>query len=368
MTKSGRRKSARSTHGRLPSPGRPPVGRREDRMAFWAAIARGLYPIAAVAHARVSWVGGRGGFAKLGACHQRTCRHPLGCPPGVTSRSRSVNSWRCSAHRTTACASVRDTSGARPRRCHESYVAMRRREAGRSTTPRARRSGTRTVPRSAPRSRGGASSASSVCTGSRLRGDRDTKWHAHVRAHGRLEGTSARSASASALGACVESGTDRPSACGRHPHAPTIRISPEAIYQALYIQSRGELRQELTACLRTGRALRVPAARTRATGKRFVTPELMISERPAEIADRAVPGHWEGDLILGLDSSAIGTLVERTTRCTMLLRLPRMAARAEGARTTAIKNGPPLAGHGETAVRSPFRASCGRCRRSCAAR
>ena len=74
------------------------------------------------------------------------------------------------------------------------------------------------------------------------------------------------------------------------------------------------LRRELVACLRTGRALRVPRARTRDRGKKFVTPEIMISERPAEADDRAVPGHWEGDLILGLGSSAIGTLVERTTR------------------------------------------------------
>ena len=86
------------------------------------------------------------------------------------------------------------------------------------------------------------------------------------------------------------------------PDDPTMRISHETIYQALYIQGRGALRQELTACLRTGRALRVPRARTRATGKGFVTPELMISERPAEADDRAIPGHWEGDLILGLGS------------------------------------------------------------------
>lgn len=87
-------------------------------------------------------------------------------------------------------------------------------------------------------------------------------------------------------------------------------ISHEAIYQALYIQGRGALQRELTACLRTGRALRVPRARTRRRGKKFVTEEVMISQRPAETEDRAVPGHWEGDLILGLDSSAIGTLVE----------------------------------------------------------
>jgi IS30 family transposase len=91
-----------------------------------------------------------------------------------------------------------------------------------------------------------------------------------------------------------------------------MRIAPRAgaIYQALYVQGRGALRRELTACLRTGRALRVPRARSRGRGKHFVTPELLISQRPAAATDRAVPGHWEGDLILGLGSSAIGTLVE----------------------------------------------------------
>ena len=103
-----------------------------------------------------------------------------------------------------------------------------------------------------------------------------------------------------------------------------MRISHEAIYRALYVQGRDGLKQELTACLRTGRALRVPQGRTRGRGKKFVTPEIIISQRPAEVNDRAVPGHWEGALILGLDSSAIGTLVERTTRFTMLLHLPRM--------------------------------------------
>jgi len=132
------------------------------------------------------------------------------------------------------------------------------------------------------------------------------------------------------------------------PHDETMRISHEAIYQSLYVQGRGALRRELTACLRTGRALRVPRARSRGRGKSFIAPEIMISERPAEAADRAVPGHWEVDLILGLDSSAIGTLVERTTRFTMLLHLPRMAKHGLGA---SAKNGPPLAGHGAEAVR-----------------
>jgi IS30 family transposase len=128
----------------------------------------------------------------------------------------------------------------------------------------------------------------------------------------------------------------------------TMRISHEAIYQALYVQGRGALRRELTACLRTGRALRVPRARTRGRGKSFVTPEILIGQRPAEAEDRALPGHWEGDLILGLRSSAIGTLVERTTRFTMLLHLPPMEGHGAAPRE---KNGPALAGHGAEAVR-----------------
>jgi IS30 family transposase len=127
-----------------------------------------------------------------------------------------------------------------------------------------------------------------------------------------------------------------------------MRISHEAIYQALYVQGRGALRHELTACLRTGRTLRTPRGRVGLRGKSFVSPEIMIGQRPAEADDRTVPGHWEGDLILGLGSSAIGTLVERTTRFTMLLRLPRMEGHGDGPRK---KNGPALAGHGADAVR-----------------
>jgi IS30 family transposase len=108
------------------------------------------------------------------------------------------------------------------------------------------------------------------------------------------------------------------------PDDESMRISHEAIYQALYVQGRGALRRELTACLRSGRALRVPRARVRGRDKSFVTEQIMISERPAEAEDRAIPGHWEGDLILGADRTAIGTLVERSTRFTMLLHLPPM--------------------------------------------
>jgi IS30 family transposase len=140
------------------------------------------------------------------------------------------------------------------------------------------------------------------------------------------------------------------------PDDDSMRISHEAIYQALYVQGRGALRRELVACLRTGRALRVPRARTRGRGKKFVTAEVMISERPAEADDRAVPGHWEGDLILGLGSSAVGTLVERSTRFTMLLHLPRMEGHGYEPRA---KNGPALAGHGAEAVRDAIAASIG---------
>jgi IS30 family transposase len=133
------------------------------------------------------------------------------------------------------------------------------------------------------------------------------------------------------------------------PDDESMRISHEAIYQALYVQSRGALKRELVACLRTGRALRVPRARARQKAWAHVTPEVMISERPAEADDRAVPGHWEGDLVIGLERSAIGTLVERTTRFTMLIHLPREDGYVTTART---KNGPPLAGYGALTMKN----------------
>jgi IS30 family transposase len=109
-----------------------------------------------------------------------------------------------------------------------------------------------------------------------------------------------------------------------HPNDPRWWVSHEAIYQALYLQGRGELRRELTAALRTGRARRYPkgAKPGRGTRGKIIDP-VMISERPAEADDRAVPGHWEGDLILGRNCrSQVGVLVERTTRFVVLIHLP----------------------------------------------
>jgi IS30 family transposase len=109
-----------------------------------------------------------------------------------------------------------------------------------------------------------------------------------------------------------------------YPDQPEMQVSHETIYQALYVQGRGELRRELARCLRTGRALRRPRRLPDRRSQRPHIPEqLLIAARPAEVEDRAVPGHWEGDLIIGAGGvSAIGTLVERSTRFVLLLHLP----------------------------------------------
>jgi len=128
-----------------------------------------------------------------------------------------------------------------------------------------------------------------------------------------------------------------------HPGDVEMRVSHETIYQSLFVQGRGELRRELARCLRSGRAARKSRGTTDGRGR--IPGMIMISERPAEADDRAVPGHWEGDLILGEGSrSAVGTLVERSTRLTVLLHLPdgKSAEQVETAMRKAITALPSL--------------------------
>jgi IS30 family transposase len=102
-----------------------------------------------------------------------------------------------------------------------------------------------------------------------------------------------------------------------------MRVSHETIYRTLFVQSRGALRKELTNCLRTGRTQRRPQVRSEQSGAGRLQNMILISDRPPEIEDRAVPGHWEGDLIIGKGGrSAIGVLVERSSRYVVLLHLP----------------------------------------------
>ena len=149
------------------------------------------------------------------------------------------------------------------------------------------------------------------------------------------------------------------------PFDPGMRVSHETIYQSIYVQGRGALRRELAVCLRTGRAVRKPR---RKEGERRgrIPGMVMLSERPAEAQDRAVPGHWEGDLIIGAgNKSAIGTLVERSTRFVLLLHLPygygadQVAAAMTGAmgglpaairRSLTWDQGREMTGHAQIAV------------------
>ena len=140
------------------------------------------------------------------------------------------------------------------------------------------------------------------------------------------------------------------------PDDEDMRISHEAIYQALYIEGRGALKRELVACLRTGRALRKPRKRAPNRPQGHVTADVVLSERPAEAEDRAVLDHWEGDLIIGLRRSAIGTVVERTCRYRLLFHLPRLEGYGVG---PPVRNGPALGGYGAIAMKGALESTMG---------
>ncbi|HXH77429.1 IS30 family transposase [Nocardioides sp.] len=154
---------------------------------------------------------------------------------------------------------------------------------------------------------------------------------AHRAAHERRRRPKGFKLHDSALGASIESWMDDGWSPGliaamlreQHPRTKMARVSHETIYRALYVQARGSLRKDLAAQLLTKRRARKPRGSVDGRGKSLYREAFTISQRPAEVADRAVPGHWEGDLILGTgNGSAVGTLVERTTRFVILLHLP----------------------------------------------
>ena len=346
-----RRRSDRSGRAKLCSPGRPTVGQRVARQQFWAAIAAGLSSEDAAVSARVS--------APVGV---RWFREAGGMPPSHFSPSTPPRSGRylsfaereqialLRAQGNGVCEIARELTRAASTISRELRRNAATRSGGleyRATTaqwhadraarrPKPAKLALNTALRTYVQDR--LAGLVFAADGTAIRGP-VVPWKG--RRHGRRQHRRwARAWSPAQIAHRLPLD---------FPEDTSMRISHEAIYQALYVQGRGALRRELTACLRTGRALRVPRARTRGRGKSFVTTDLLISQRPATVLDRAVPGHWEGDLILGLRSSAIGTLVERTTRYTLLLHLPPLPEHGHRPRA---KNGPALAGHGAEAVRN----------------
>ena len=342
-----KQKQVRAYRGQMPSPGRPTVAWREDRVRFWAAVATGVLTDDAARAAGVSSPVGYRWFRHAGGVNPRL-------PATVSGRYLSFYEREEIALLRVQGLGVRQIAG----------------RVGRSpsTVSRELRRGasTRTY---------GLDYKASIA-----------QWHAERRARrpkvAKLVVNEAlrRYVQDRLSGAVVHPdgtalGPDGPAWKGRNkphrgdrrwvqgwspeqianrlpidfPDDESMRISHEAIYQALFVQARGGLHRELVACLRTGRALRVPRARARQKAWAHVTEQVLISERPAEAADRAVPGHWEGDLLIGLQRSAIGTLVERTTRFTMLVHLPREDGYGLVPRT---KNGPALAGYGAITMKN----------------
>jgi IS30 family transposase len=340
-----RRRSDLAGRPAMRSPGRPPAGRLEHRQRFWVAIARGLSSEDAAAEAGVSAAVGVRWFRQGGGMPSVTLVPPSGRYLSFAEREeiailrgrgagvreiarqlgRSPSTISRELRRNAATRGVGLEYRATTAQWHAERRARRPKPAKLAVNLALRRYVQDRLSGAVQRPDGVAVDGPEVNWIGRRHGRRsDRRW--------------ARSCSPEQISNRLRLD---------FPDDESMRVSHEAIYQSLYVQGRGALRRELTACLRTGRALRVPRARVRGRGKSCVTDEIMISQRPAEAADRAVPGHWEGDLILGLGSSAIGTLVERSSRFTMLLHLPPMDGR-DGPR---VKNGPALTGHGAEAVR-----------------
>jgi IS30 family transposase len=342
-----RQKETRLYRGQIPSPGAPTIAWREDRVRFWAAIARGLKTDVAGIKAGVSSPVAYRWFKHAGGVNPCLPENVSGRYLSFSERE-DIAIWRAQkvGVREMARRLKRNPSTISRELCrnastrqypplykastaqwHAERRAKRPKVAKLVTNPELRRYVQERLSGQVKSPKG------------RAVGPRGPEWNGRNKPH-RADRRWVNAWSPEQIAKRLK--VD-------FPDDDSMRISHEAIYQALYVQGRGALKRELVACLRTGRALRVPQARSRQSAWGHVTPDVLISERPPEVEDRAVPGHWEGDLIIGLERSAIGTLVERTTRFTMLVHLPR----EEGYRHKhSIKNGPALAGYGAITMKN----------------
>jgi IS30 family transposase len=342
----------REYRGQIPSPGRPTVAWREDRVRFWAAIAKGLRTEEAAAVAGVSPAVGTRWFRHAGGVQPNLS-------PTVSGRYLSfperedIAIWRVQG------LGVRDIARLLCRSPSTISRELRRNASTRAYRPEYRAS---TAQWHAERRARRPKTA-------KLAADERLCEYVQDRLAGVIQSPDGRPVAGPTTQAWK--GRNKPRRQDRRwatawspeqianrlpvdfPDDTSMRISHEAIYQALYIQGQGGLEREHVACLRTGRALREPRSRARSRPGGHVTPDVVLSERPAEVGGRAVAGHWEGDLIIGTGRSAIGTLVERATRFTVLIHLPRMEGYGVEPR---VKNGPALAGYGAEAMREALTA------------
>ena len=335
----------------MQSPGRPPVARGEHRRVFWTAIGRGAKSTEAGLEAGVSEVVGSRWFRECGGVTPRAIFQQQSSRYLSFAEREQIGLWRVEKM------GVREIA----RRLGRAPSTVSRELRRNAST----RGGTLTYRASVAQWHRDRRAVRPKLA--KLAANRRLCRYVQERLSGRVtteDGTSVAGPSVPFTGRNRARRADRRwgrawspeqiAARLRHdyPHDPAMRISHEAIFQALYIADRGGLSREHVAFLRTGRALRVPRARTRRERRNhrgFITPEHTIERRPAEVTEREVPGHWEGDLIIGLKSTAIGTIVERVTRYTILLPLPRME---EFGFQERVKNGPALAGHGAEAVKN----------------
>ncbi|MER5371189.1 IS30 family transposase [Streptomyces sp. NPDC002722] len=340
-------KRVRAYRGQIPSPGRPTVAWREDRVKFWAAIARGVKTEDACLEAHVSAPVGFRWFRHAGGVNPRLPAEISGRYLSFAERE-DIAIWhaqgasgreiarRLGRDPSTISRELRRNASTRTYKLDYRASTAQWHAERRARRPKAAKLVRNQRLRDYVQAR---LSGDITDAGGQPVGPAGPMWKGRNKPHrGDRRWATAWSPEQIAQRLPVE-----------FPDDEDMRISHEAIYQALYVEGRGALKRELVACLRTGRALRVPRARNRQKAWAHVTDGVLISERPAEAEDRAVPGHWEGDLIIGLKRSAIGTLVDRTTRFTMLIHLSREKGYGVIPRT---KNGPALAGYGAITMKN----------------